>query len=339
MRIPAAIVPVLLVTGSSLAGPLSPPAGPVTPTYKTLQEVEPRIAIGQGTTPGDATTLFRITVPGSYYLTSSVTAAPDQIGISIDTSDVTVDLNGFTLGSAGGVGSGNHGIGVAGIVDRVEVRNGTISGFRGDGVSAFNTDRTVVTRVLVESCTRTGIEAGDSSLVTDCVVRACGFNGILIRRGIVDRCIIEDVPNHGVSATRESRISNCVIEDAGPAGITTSKGSIIVGNSVTQTPTAIVAGDDCLVTGNVVAEGVSTGIRVNGAGNRVDQNHVSANSRGVWLLGDNNVMVRNTSAASATFPYDVAGANNLFGPIVVFGGTGDLSTLAGGGNPWANMQH
>lgn len=29
------------------AGPLDPPAGPVAPTYKTLQEVEPRIALSQ----------------------------------------------------------------------------------------------------------------------------------------------------------------------------------------------------------------------------------------------------------------------------------------------------
>ncbi|MCH8150310.1 MAG: hypothetical protein IH987_20420, partial [Planctomycetes bacterium] len=36
------------------AGNLNPPSGPVTPTMKTLTEVEPRIAINATNTPGDA---------------------------------------------------------------------------------------------------------------------------------------------------------------------------------------------------------------------------------------------------------------------------------------------
>ncbi len=34
------------------AGDLNPPSGPVTPTMKTLTEVEPRIAINATNTPG-----------------------------------------------------------------------------------------------------------------------------------------------------------------------------------------------------------------------------------------------------------------------------------------------
>ena len=49
----------------SLAGPLDPPAGPVTSTYKTLNEVEPRTPINVVNTPGDADSLFKITAPGS----------------------------------------------------------------------------------------------------------------------------------------------------------------------------------------------------------------------------------------------------------------------------------
>ena len=54
-----------------LAGPLTPPAGPVAPTPGP----EPRIPINATNTPGDADSLFRITQPGSYYLTGNLLGA------------------------------------------------------------------------------------------------------------------------------------------------------------------------------------------------------------------------------------------------------------------------
>ena len=54
------------IAALALAGPLNPPAGPVTSTYKTLTEVEPRIAINLTNTPGDANSVFKITQRGSY---------------------------------------------------------------------------------------------------------------------------------------------------------------------------------------------------------------------------------------------------------------------------------
>ena len=37
----------------SIGGPLNPPSGPISSTYKTLTEVEPRILINDVNTPGD----------------------------------------------------------------------------------------------------------------------------------------------------------------------------------------------------------------------------------------------------------------------------------------------
>ena len=51
------------VAAISIAGPLDPPAGPITATYKTLAEVEPRTAINATHTPGDADSIFKITQP------------------------------------------------------------------------------------------------------------------------------------------------------------------------------------------------------------------------------------------------------------------------------------
>jgi hypothetical protein len=75
-----AITSTALLAASAIltAGPLGPPAGPVASSYKTLTEVEPRTAINAANTPGDATSLFKITQPGSYYLTGNITGSSSQ---------------------------------------------------------------------------------------------------------------------------------------------------------------------------------------------------------------------------------------------------------------------
>ena len=69
---------------SVTAGPLSPPAGAVAPTHKTLTEVEPRTPINSTTTPGDANSTFKITQPGSYYLVGNLVGSSGRHGIEID---------------------------------------------------------------------------------------------------------------------------------------------------------------------------------------------------------------------------------------------------------------
>src|SRR4051794_30032159 len=82
-------------------GSLTPPAAP-TPTMKTLDQLEARMPVDTTHTPGNATTLFILTQPGSYYLTSNLTGVSGQHGITINADNVTLDLNGFVL-----VGPGN----------------------------------------------------------------------------------------------------------------------------------------------------------------------------------------------------------------------------------------
>ena len=86
---------------TTLAGDLDPPAGPVAPTMKTLDEVEPRIALNQVNTPGNSGVAFLIPEPGSYYLTEDTPTVTFQGGIDVPTGGVTIDLNGFTLRHGG----------------------------------------------------------------------------------------------------------------------------------------------------------------------------------------------------------------------------------------------
>src|SRR3954451_7441888 len=93
---------VWLVLPSALfaQGSLTPPAGPA-PTMKTLDQVEARTIINATKTPGDPTNQFIISAPGSYYLTGNITGVSGKNAISINASNVAVDLNGFTITGTG----------------------------------------------------------------------------------------------------------------------------------------------------------------------------------------------------------------------------------------------
>ncbi len=98
-------VTLIATAGLLFAGPLNPPAGPVTSTMKTLTEVEPRIAINSTNTPGDGDSVFKITQPGSYYLTANTTVLAGMTGVEVATDNVTIDLNGFSIQPFGAASS------------------------------------------------------------------------------------------------------------------------------------------------------------------------------------------------------------------------------------------
>lgn len=141
---------ILLVTVAANAGPIAPPAGPVSSTYKTLDEVEPRTPIDTlGTT---------ITMPGSYYLTDSLEAAfCGAAGITINADNVTIDLNGNTIYH-------NFACALAGIQiiggahSNITIKNGAIRGFD-LGIDAAVTTDCTFENLLIEGSVQAGLAA------------------------------------------------------------------------------------------------------------------------------------------------------------------------------------
>jgi|GEM_PF-366216 len=161
MRI-ASVGAVCVVSCAASAGPLSPPAGPIAETYKTLDEVEPRIPVGPDTTPGDSGATYIIAAPGSYYLTGNVTGASGKIGIEINAENVHLDLSGYTLQ---GVPGSLQGVLVS--VDGAHVKNGIVTdwGDTGVDISAFNS---TVEGVLSSGNGVHGFDLSANVRVTDC---------------------------------------------------------------------------------------------------------------------------------------------------------------------------
>lgn len=89
-----AAAPALAIVALLLAGPLDPPSGPVSSTYKTLAEVEPRFAINR---PSGADSSFSIEQSASCYLTGNITQVAIQRAIEVGESSTTLDFNGFAV--------------------------------------------------------------------------------------------------------------------------------------------------------------------------------------------------------------------------------------------------
>jgi formylglycine-generating enzyme required for sulfatase activity len=98
MKITGMVIGLLLATASAWAGNLNPSAPPTAGTMKPLTDIEPRTAVQ--TLAGSATAVYVISQPGSYYLTGKIVVTQAKHGISIEASNVSLDLCGFTLTGA-----------------------------------------------------------------------------------------------------------------------------------------------------------------------------------------------------------------------------------------------
>jgi hypothetical protein len=319
-----------------LAGPLDPPSGPVAPTYKTLTEVEPRVAINATNTPGDSIHLFRITAPGSYYLTGNVTGVSGKRGILIAADDVSIDLMGFRLG---GVAGSAEGIKTDTARRNITIRNGTVDGWGSEGIALTNG---VTASFLVEDIQASN--NGDDGIITmsNGVIRSCtalGNGGYGIYAGdnvLVESCVSRANDSTGFRIGFYSIIADCIATTNGGNGITTGADCIVRGcTSGENTEEGIRAwGDRCLVVGNVASNNIIAGI-VAGSGTddcRFENNLSDANGSGYVATGVRNLFIRNKARGNGA-NYANIGGGNFRGTIV--GTEGAMNAAENGNVNWS----
>jgi hypothetical protein len=263
-----AIVTIGLVAAAIALGPLNPPFGAVTSSNKTLAEVEPRIAINATNTPGDATSLFKITQPGSYSLTGNVAGVSGKHGILIASSSVTVDLNGFeVLGP--GVPQTNEQDGVkiaSGGLENVVVLNGSVRGWSGVGVNLRQPAVTNcrIERVTASRNTRYGLVVNHGSAIIDCQASANADYGILLGDGcLATRCTAIGNSVSGIGSGSGCTISNCTASSNNGIGIgTNTNTSILDCTSSNNTSHGFTAVDGCAITRCTASRNTATGILV-----------------------------------------------------------------------------
>ncbi len=226
----AAIAIGAVVSFPSFAGDLTPPAGPVAPTMKTLVEVEPRTVINPTNTPGDADSVFRIASSGSYYLVGNVSVPTGKSGIEIAANDVTIDLNGFAIRGISLLSL--HGItGESAGLQNTRISNGVIRGVGMRGIYLDESRSGRLDNVRVSDCMDSGFRFGSDFVISDCVAIGNGINGFSAEDGhaVFERCAASENDQTGILGGSYSTLSGCVAQLNGSNGISVSFGSIVRG--------------------------------------------------------------------------------------------------------------
>jgi parallel beta-helix repeat protein len=226
-----------------LAGDLNPPVGPVAPTMKTLQQVEPRTDVQ--TLAGTVTGTHYINAPGSYYLTDNILGEPGKNGIEIDASNVTLDLRSFALigiydpGTSGVIvlgmiaGADKRGVGPGGR-HSIAVYNGSVEAWGSAGIDLVNATNSRVERIRAWDCNGDGIAVGFNSSVTECHAETHGSAGIRAGNACtISGCTALFNDNGGIRAGNGSSISGCVAASNTYGGIFAGAGSTMI-NTASQ---------------------------------------------------------------------------------------------------------
>jgi parallel beta-helix repeat protein len=297
-----AAVLALVGTTFAVAGPLDPPAGPIKSSYKTLTEVEPRIAINATNTPGDADSMFRITKMGSYYLAGNITGAGGVHCIEVSSDDVTIDLNGMTItGSPTSTG----GIFGEGVRVNLVVRNGTIKGIgAGSGVSfsISSSKAWMIENVAALANADDGIRVPSGSIVRSCRTTNNADTGIQTsERSQIIECVSEFNLGDGIIAGQSSLVSRTISRNNTSDGIDAGNDGVKIfdcissgngGNGISGQNAAHISG--CVVRSNSLV-GIATA-----ATSIIERNDVTFSGGHGIAFGTNSVVRDNASHSNGT---------------------------------------
>lgn len=301
------------------AGDLAPPVGPVAPTMKTLQQVEPRIPINSTNTPGDAGSLFKITQPGSYYLTGNITGEAGKHGIEIAAIGVTIDLMGFVLLGVPGSLNGIHSPGFI----LTTVRNGHVYTWGGDGVRLAG-NSVVVEGINAVTNGGWGIFLNVSfpgSRISGCCAGQNTLGGIsAAQAGLVERCAVYFHPSApGIVGSSATRIEHCVLWNCNPGiqfGFSFGSGGAF-DNSMFACPVGIVAsGTNTRIERNIISttQASHVGLRATASGNDFIDNVVYGSGDHYDFVAGNRLrLILSKVPESIDWPAHVTLAGTLFG--------------------------
>lgn len=254
-----------LVTLFAPAGELDPPGAPA----PTQALIEPRIPVGPSTTPGVTNAVFAIDTPGSYYLTGDVAGESGKSAISIRTSGVTLDLNGFALR---GVPGAFHAVSIVqNSPTDVTIRNGVLADWPSNGVNGSGAVRVTVEDLHVESVGTTGINVGAQGRVARCSIAGAVSNGILVGEHSLDEhCVVRQCGGDGIAGVTGAVVRGCAVDEAGDDGIVLGLSGVA---------------ESCTLTGGG-GDGISTG-----AGSTVRGCTAQGNGSAGFRIGSSSTVV------------------------------------------------
>lgn len=332
------LVSLLIVMGGAYAigttpapsqAKLQPPSGSITGTMKTLNEVEPRTPVNERFVGSNASALFVIDAPGSYFLPDDIAVGPNKIGIHIKAAPVTLDMMGHTIN---GFDSSLDLIIVDPLADRVVIKDGTLRRSGGRGLTSSG-DTIVLDMIEVAEAKRAGmsLDVGRAATLRDVTVADVGtapgsdrYGIRLVGPGSVRAHDIEVTGTGGAgiatAAATRLTLEDALVADTGAQGITVESKATLRRVSVENTNGhGIDAGDDATIVDchidNITGNGIHAGSRCKVQDNRIYVNSSNAAPLGAGIMvhGDDTVTKSNVivGGGSAFFGIRLVGDRNL----------------------------
>lgn len=343
-----------LAVAAAFGGPLDPPQGPIAPTGKPIAEIESRVAVNATNTPGDPTSLYRITQPGSYYLTGNLQGVSGKHGIAIACSGVTLDLNGFELFGITGAGASLDGVATTLTdVTNITVKNGSMRNWGGDGIDlstslAFNCH---LSGLRASNNAGTGLNIGTACTVSNCSGSNNVGNGISVNAGCtVTGCAAYGNGLNGFNLGSASIITGCTSYFNILCGINTSNGCTVENNNCRINSTdGIKCSAACVIrantcTSNGLGTTIGAGVHTTGTDNRIEANTCQGADTGIDVDTSGSLIIKNICTGNVN-NWTIA-TGNAIGPIVtvatnastITGSSAAASTL-GTTDPFANFNY
>ena len=245
-------------------GSLTPSSGPPGPAMRTLLQIEPRADVLM--LAGNANNQFIINQSGAYYLTTNIVGVAGKNGINIQADNVTLDLNGFTM--IGGVTNSQQGILVNGAHSGLVIRNGTVTGWAGNGISAGNASGSQFEHLCIATNGGLGVKLGTDNKIADCVVAGNAGDGI----DTSSNCTLTDCNvtgnDNGISTGNGCSIGNCTASGNSQDGVVAGQNCMVFHATANANgDTGIDAADgcnlnNCIANGNELY-GITTGNNCN----------------------------------------------------------------------------
>jgi hypothetical protein len=281
---------------------------------------------------------FDITQPGNYYLTGNLTLAATGTGITIDSSNVTLDLGGFTID---GTNTGGSGVFIPSQFQgtnlrEITVRNGTAQDWTQDGFDMEFVDGLIAENLQADN-DGTGIVVANARL-SDCTANFNANGGVQSKGGsTITGCTTKNNQGAGFILVNGSVLESCTAVGNSAAGIDV-RASTVDGCATYGNLYGIAVGFNCNVRNNTVSQSSSDGIRVaspSGSGesviteNTVESAGSNSSASGIYVQTQNNLISRNHVTSTNGPGIQVVGSFNTIDENSTLSNTG-IGIVVGG---------